>query len=109
MLGTSRFGSVSDEIVGQIDAVVGADNYSTAQAQRELHSKDQSMFRPSLPDIVVWVETAEQVAAILKLASSLVFHHRLGSGVVAGGQSHTPSWRDSDELSKDGTDYCHPR
>ncbi len=71
MLGTSRFGSVSDEIVGQIDAVVGADNYSTAQAQRELHSKDQSMFRPSLPDIVVWVETAEQVAAILKLASSV--------------------------------------
>lgn len=71
MLDISRFGSVSDEIVGQIGAVVGADNYSTAQAQRELHSKDQSMFRPSLPDIVVWVETAEQVAAILKLASSV--------------------------------------
>lgn len=70
MLQTQKFGILTDAIITQIAAIVGEENYSTATAQRELHSKDQSMFTPALPDIVVWVETTRQVSDIMKLANT---------------------------------------
>lgn len=70
MLQTPSFGTLTDDLMSQISAIVGTDNYSTSDAQRELHSKDQSMFPPALPDVVVWVETTQQVSEILKLANA---------------------------------------
>ena len=72
MLQTQKFGILTDALITQISGIVGEENYSTATAQRELHSKDQSMFTPALPDIVVWVETTQQVSDIMKLANT---HH----------------------------------
>jgi D-lactate dehydrogenase (cytochrome) len=69
MLQTQKFGTLTDDLINQISAIVGEDNYSTADAQRELHSKDQSMFPSALPDVVIWVETTKQVSDILKLAN----------------------------------------
>jgi len=70
MLQTREFSPLTDDLITQIKGIVGAENCSTAQAQRELHSKDQSMFPPALPDVVVWVESTEQVSDILKLANT---------------------------------------
>lgn len=71
MLETQQFDVLPEHIFKKIAAIVGEDNYSTAEAQLNLHSKDQSMFEPALPDVVVWVETTEHVAEILKLANNL--------------------------------------
>jgi D-lactate dehydrogenase (cytochrome) len=70
MLQTQEFGTLTNDLISQISAIVGESNCSTADIQRELHSKDQSMFPPTLPDVVVWVETAEQVSEILILANT---------------------------------------
>lgn len=70
MLQTQDFGILTDDLMSQISAIVGEENYSTTDVQRELHSKDQSMFPPALPDVVVWVETVEQVSELLKLANA---------------------------------------
>jgi len=73
MLQTQQnFGTLTDKLLIQIKEIVGEDNCSTADAQRELHSKDQSMHNPTLPDAVVWVETTQHVSDILKLANT---HH----------------------------------
>lgn len=69
MIQTGQFGTLTDALLAQMIDIVGADNCSTAQAQRELHSRDQSSHPAHLPDVVVWVETAQQVSDILKLAN----------------------------------------
>ena len=70
MIATSPYGIVDSALVAQLEAIVGAANCSTGQSERELHSKDQSMHAPSLPDVVVWVESAEQVSSILRRANA---------------------------------------
>ena len=72
MLQAQEYSALTDNLIQQISDIVGDNNLSTATAQRELHSRDQSMFPPALPDVVVWVESAEQVSAVLSLANS---HH----------------------------------
>jgi D-lactate dehydrogenase (cytochrome) len=70
MAQVSEFGVLTQDLIQGIEHIVGKANYSTAKAQRELHSKDQSMFTPVLPDVVVWVETTQHVSDILKLANT---------------------------------------
>ncbi len=65
-----NFGILTDDIIQQIEGIVGKSNYSTTLAERELHSKDQSMYPPSPPDIVVWVETTKHVSNLLQLANT---------------------------------------
>lgn len=65
-----QFGILTDDLITQFGTIVGEQNCSTAQAERELHSKDQSMYPPALPDVVVWVQTTEHVSDILKLANT---------------------------------------
>ncbi len=66
----SDFSPVTPLIVSQLEAIVGARNLSTAVADRQLHAQDMSRFAPQLPEVVVWPETADQVAAILALANA---------------------------------------
>ena len=57
-------------VLNDLTAIVGSANVSVAQADRDLHARDQSHHPASLPDVVVWVETAQQVADILAFANS---------------------------------------
>ncbi len=50
--------------------IVGKENISTADSQRNLHGKDQSSHRSVLPDAIVWPETTAQVSAIAAFANA---------------------------------------
>ena len=63
------FNPVTSAIVERLHAIVGAENVSTAEADRKLHSQDMSHFAPRLSEVVVWPTTAAQVAAVLRLAN----------------------------------------
>jgi D-lactate dehydrogenase (cytochrome) len=56
-------------IFPDLQDIVGPDHVSAAAADRQQHAHDQSDQPPSLPDIVVWPGSAEEVSAILKLAN----------------------------------------
>jgi D-lactate dehydrogenase (cytochrome) len=60
---------VTPETLKQIANIVGASNASAAQADLELHARDQSHHHPHLAEVVVWPETAQQVADVLRLAN----------------------------------------
>ncbi|MBK8021580.1 MAG: FAD-binding oxidoreductase [Chloroflexi bacterium] len=63
------FNAVTPEFVAQLEAIVGQEAVSTAHAERELHSRDQSHHTAHLPDVVVYPTEAERVAAVLRLAN----------------------------------------
>ncbi len=65
----SHFSPVTPEIIDQLKAIAGAEAVSAAQADRDLHARDQSQHAPHLPEVVVWPSTAQQVADILRLAN----------------------------------------
>ncbi len=59
---------VTEAIIDQLAAVVGPDNLSTAEAERQLRAKDMSHHAAHLSEVVVWPETSEQVADVLRIA-----------------------------------------
>ncbi|MBI5666780.1 MAG: FAD-binding oxidoreductase [Chloroflexi bacterium] len=63
------FNPVTPEIVTQLQTMVGAANTSTAQADLDLHAKDQSQHAAHPAEVVVWPTNAQQVADVLKLAN----------------------------------------
>lgn len=63
------YNPLTPEILTQLTDIVGAENVSTAESERQLRSHDSGGHAPVLADVVVWPETAVQVAAILKLAN----------------------------------------
>ncbi len=63
------FSAMTNEHLAQLAAWVGSDNLSTAEADLDLHAKDQSYHRPRRAEVVVWPQTSEQVANILRLAN----------------------------------------
>ena len=67
------------EIIKQLQEIVGAENASAAEADRQLHSRDQSSHTAVLPDAVVWPENTEQVSAIVRFA------HENGIPIVGWG------------------------
>lgn len=66
------FTAITSTILDQLSAIVGAENISTGDSDLNLHSHDQGFHDAHLPEVVVWVETAQQVADILKFANE---HH----------------------------------
>jgi len=44
--------------------------FTTVQAMREHHGKDESFYDPMLPDAVVFVQTSEEVAQVVQLCSN---------------------------------------
>jgi len=66
---TTPFTPVDDGIARQLGAIVGGAHVSAAEADRTHYAADQSGHPPHLADVVVWPQTAAQIASILKLAN----------------------------------------
>jgi D-lactate dehydrogenase (cytochrome) len=63
-----NFTPVDNAILDSLRSIVGAENLSTGDSERQLHSHDQSFHEGHLPEVVVWPVEAQQVADILKFA-----------------------------------------
>jgi D-lactate dehydrogenase (cytochrome) len=63
------FSPVTASFITALANDVGAENVSTAPAERRLHARDMSAHQEYLAEVVVWPHTAEQVAAVLRLAN----------------------------------------
>lgn len=64
------YNPLTPALIDQLTTIVGATNISTAQADLDLHARDQSQHTAHPAEAVIWVETAQQVADILKLANT---------------------------------------
>ena len=53
-------------LLDDLKAALGAERVSTAAAVREHHGHDESHFPDALPDVVVFPESTEEVAAVVK-------------------------------------------
>jgi D-lactate dehydrogenase (cytochrome) len=59
---------VPDMLLTELQTLFG-NRFSTAQAMREHHGRDESSYDPMLPDGVVFAHTTEEVADVVKLCS----------------------------------------
>ena len=60
-------------LLDELKAVLGAERVSIANAVREHHGHDESHFPDALPDVVVFPETTEEVAAVVKACAKHKF------------------------------------
>ncbi len=59
-----------EEDIESIRSIIGdPERVSVKEADLEAHSVDESHHKPHRPEVVVWVESAQEVSAILKLAN----------------------------------------
>ncbi len=58
-----------ERLVNELKDVLPEDQVVVNKTVRELHSKDESYHNSSLPDVVVFPKTMEEVRAIMKVAS----------------------------------------
>ncbi len=63
-----KLNPVSEEVLAALTAVVGPDNISTAEAERQLRAQDMSQHEPRLSEVVVWPSSSRQVADVLRIA-----------------------------------------
>ena len=59
---------LSDAFLASLRKLFG-DRFSTSQAMREHHGRDESSYDPMLPDAVVFAHSTEEVAAAVKLCN----------------------------------------
>src|SRR4051812_16406792 len=57
-----------EDLIRALEAIVGAEFVSTADADRLAYGQD-ALKEPVLPAVVVWPRTAEEIAEIMKLAN----------------------------------------
>src|SRR4051794_41286371 len=79
--------TVASHVTRELEAIVGADHVRTEAGDVEPYSRDATPTFRAVPDAVVWPRTAEEVAAILKLATARrgpVEPRRAGSDLCAG-------------------------
>ena len=60
-------------LLDELKALLGAERVSTASAMREHHGHDESHFPDALSDAVVFPETTEEVAAVVKACAARKF------------------------------------
>ena len=60
---------VTATVLNELVALVGAENLSTSETDRSQRAFDVSSHAPHLSEVVVWPQTAAQVAAVLKYAN----------------------------------------
>lgn len=63
-------GQVTTARVTELQALVGEANVTTAQAELDLRAVDQSHHAASPADVIVWAQTAQQVADVLRFANT---------------------------------------
>ncbi len=61
--------SLASTVVTQLEGIVGADHVRTAPGDLEPYSRDATPVFRAVPDAVVWPGTADEVAAVLRLAT----------------------------------------
>ena len=66
---TIPFTPADQEIVQQLKAICGGAHVSAAEADRAHYAVDQSGHAPHMADVVVWPQSAAQVASVLRLAN----------------------------------------
>ncbi len=59
-----------EKIIQHLQQIVGTDNASATNADRDLHSRDQSSHAGKMPDAVVWPENTQQVSQITQFANN---------------------------------------
>ena len=64
------YAPVTPEVTAALTDIFGAERVSSAQADLDLHARDQSYHAEQRGEVVVWPQTAEQVAAALALANA---------------------------------------
>ena len=77
---------MKQEIIEELTAIAGEENVSTETADKITHSYDATQ-RKCLPDVVVYVDSTENVAAVVKLANKWkvpVLPRGAGSGFTGG-------------------------
>jgi D-lactate dehydrogenase (cytochrome) len=65
-----HYQAVTPDILQQLSAIVGREAVSTAQADLDLHARDQSHHAAHAAEVVVFPTEAAQVAALLRLANA---------------------------------------
>ncbi|WP_432355978.1 FAD-binding oxidoreductase [Sporosarcina sp. A2] len=60
-----------DQLVVELSGFLEQEQVTQNETVRDLHSKDESYHTPSLPDLVVYPRTTEEVSKIVKAASNL--------------------------------------
>ncbi|XP_064480932.1 probable D-lactate dehydrogenase, mitochondrial isoform X2 [Ornithodoros turicata] len=81
---------ISQDVMKQLEAIVGAKNISAAGAVREQHARDESAHPLARPDVVVFPESTEQVSNICKTCYSNdipMVAFGAGSGLEGGVQA----------------------
>lgn len=77
---------MDEAVVKELKALVGSENVSTSRTDRITHSYDATQ-KQYLPDAVVYVQSAEEVSNVMKLADKgkiSVFPRGAGSGFSGG-------------------------
>ena len=62
--------TVDRSVIRELETIVGAEHVRTEPGDVEPYSRDATPAFRAVPDAVVWPRTAEEVAAILKLATA---------------------------------------
>ena len=63
------FGNIDDAVLAALGDIVG-DRVSTGKSVRDLHGRDLSFHHDTAPDAVVFPETTDEVAAIVKVCAA---------------------------------------
>jgi len=61
--------AATDDVIAGLSALLG-DRMSTARAVREQHGKDESYHTPHAPDAVAFVQSTDEVAAVVRLCAA---------------------------------------
>ena len=56
--------------IKDLSTLVASERISTGESVLDLHAKDQSQHAPVRPDVVIWPESQEEVAAVMTYANS---------------------------------------
>ena len=79
--------SVDRSVIRELEAIVGAEHVRTEPGDVEPYARDATPTFRAVPDAVVWPRSAQEVAAILKLATARgvpVVPRGAGSNLCAG-------------------------
>ena len=66
--------SVTPEDVALLKTAIGERHVSTGASNLDLHSKDESYHEPHRPDVVVWPQKTDDVAAVVQTARAAPLH-----------------------------------